>query len=249
MKSLAKNVEERFQSMEDFRKALLGEVVVPAPGLSRAALRRPIGGNTPSPTTTLSPQAQSTTLSSATSEIDDEFQPPKRRTGLVVAIGALAVGAVVALVVLPKQASKEAAAKAAETSLSKPPSPAPPEPKTVTIRFEAQPKGAHVFRKSDDKDLGSVPLQLTLPKDSDAVEYVVRKDGYRELALVADLSTDRTLHVALDKVAAPPPPPQEKPAPPAEAAASKHKPTPAAHRARRTKGPAPDEDGLATPSF
>src|SRR5262249_55962342 len=186
MKSLAKNVEDRFQTMEDFRKALLGEVVVPVPGPSRLP-RRPIAGNTPSPTTTLSPQAQSTPLSSATSRIDDEFQPPKRRTGLVVgAVGALAVGVVVALVVLPKQANKEAAAKAAETSTSKPPTAAPPEPKTVTIRFEAQPKGAHVFRKSDDKDLGVVPLQLTLPKDSDAVEYVVRKDGYRELALVAD---------------------------------------------------------------
>ena len=55
--------------------------------------------------------------------------------------------------------------------------------KTVTIRFEAEPAGAHVFRKKDDKDLGVVPVEIQLAKDAakagpDALAYVLRLPGY-----------------------------------------------------------------------
>ena len=70
--------------------------------------------------------------------------------------------------------------------------------KTVTIRFEADPPGAHVFRKKDNSDLGVVPVELQLAKDAakagpDGLTYVLRLPGYRERLLVADVATDRTL--------------------------------------------------------
>ena len=83
-----------------------------------------------------------------------------------------------------------------------------PVKKTVTIRFEAEPAGAHVFRKKDDKDLGVVPVEIQLAKDAakagpDALAYVLRLPGYKERPLTADVSMDRTFHVSLEKAAAP----------------------------------------------
>jgi len=245
MKSLAKEIDDRFPTMEDFRRALLGEVQVTAPGPSQLPSRRAPSGST---TRTMSSHAQSTTLSSASSEIDEDLHPPRRRTGLIV--GGIAAAAVVgAFVMFGGGLSKHDQAKdQAVRSPAPPPTPAAPEPpKTVTIRFDAQPKGAHVFRKNDDKDLGATPLEVTLPRNNETIEYVVRKDGYKELLWVADLSADRTLQVALDKL---PPPPAERPAPLPAADNGSKKKTPVAHKGpKRPHGPAPDEDGLATPSF
>jgi hypothetical protein len=250
MKSLAKNPDERFQTMEDFRRGLLGEVPVTAPGSRRADGPRPLGSGA-APVQTLSPQSpQSTTLSAASSEIEDELVSPRRRTGLVVgALGAVAVAAVIALVAFPKHGTTEAASPPPVPTPSAPPK-APAAPPTVTIRFEAQPHGVHVFRKSDDKDLGAAPLEVKLPKDSDATEYVLRKSGYKDAALAADLSADHTLHAKLDAVPSPPPEAPAAPTPTADASASKKKSSPARKpTTRKGRGPAPDEDGLATPSF
>jgi hypothetical protein len=113
--------------------------------------------------------------------------------------------------------------------------------KTVTLRFEAEPAGAHVYRKKDDKDMGVVPLEMQVPREtgkpSEATSYVFRLPGYRDVALVAEATTDRTLHVSLDKTAAPPP-----------ANAADKKRGGGARRAVKRKNPV-DEDGLATPSF
>jgi hypothetical protein len=79
---------------------------------------------------------------------------------------------------------------------------------------------------------------------------VFRKDGYKDFPVVADLGADRTLHVSLNKL-----PPPERPAPGPQAASDSSRRRPAAassgsHRGgHRPRGPAPDEDGLATPSF
>ena len=118
-----------------------------------------------------------------------------------------------------------------------------PVKKTVTIRFEAEPAGAHVFRKKDDKDLGVVPVEIQLAKDAakagpDGLAYVLRLPGYKERPLTADVEHRPDLprlareggRVAVD--------PEE------EAAAGGH------HAATRAGARNPvDEDGLATPSF
>jgi eukaryotic-like serine/threonine-protein kinase len=241
MKSLSKEPRDRFQTMEEFRKALVGEVKL-------AAVPRP-GGTRPLSTSTgaqtLPPRA-STTLSSATSEIDEGLAQPARRRRLIAIVGGLAAAVVIGLLVLPKGHPKEelpqAAALPAPVATPPPPSVptlAPPVKKTVTIRFEADPAGSHLIRKKDDQDLGEVPVEVQLPKGGSTSEYLLRLGGYREVALVADPTSDRTLHVSLNKLATPPPTPSD--------AAKKH----ATHHAsagKRPKSPV-DEDGLATPSF
>jgi hypothetical protein len=110
------------------------------------------------------------------------------------------------------------------------------------VRIEASPAGSHVFRKSDGKDMGAAPLDLKMPHNGPATEFLLRRDGYKEYGVTADLSEDNTVHVALEKVEAPAPI-AAKPEP--------EKKKPAGRKGLKHKGGAgvPDEDGLATPSF
>ena len=121
-----------------------------------------------------------------------------------------------------------------------PPNPDPPPslPETVSIRVEAEPAGAHVFRKSDAAggelaDLGPVPYEAKVPRTNETSEYVLRSAGFKERVVSVEASRDQVLHVALERVPAPPRP--TKPAPPRPARPHR----PAVH----------DADGLAVPSF
>ncbi|HEV3030234.1 MAG TPA: hypothetical protein VG319_01255, partial [Polyangia bacterium] len=193
---------------------------------------------------------QSTTLSSATSEIDEEFGPPKKKTGLIIGVGvALAAAAAVAFFALPKSGAE--ASKAPVAALPAPATPpvappAPPAKTTVTVRFEATPAGAHIIRKSDGEDLGAAPLDVKLPQHGPASDYLVRKDGYKPFDVTADLSEDNTVHVALERLEEPSVP-VAKPEPEKKRVSSGG----GAHKGGgKHKGAAvPDEDGLATPSF
>ena len=84
MKSLAKDAGARFQSMEDFRKAIVGEIRVDGarkrPACAGCRTRRAPMAQT------ISPRA-STTLSSASSEIDEGFDIKPKRTKKFVAPG------------------------------------------------------------------------------------------------------------------------------------------------------------------
>jgi hypothetical protein len=256
MKALNKELDDRFPSMEDFRKSLLGEVQITG-GPAKPAAKRPgsIGAATRSlaPAQTISPQAQSTTLSSASSEIDDELTPPKRKTGLIVGLaGGLAAAAVVAFLVLSKSGSSDApkttmpptAAMPAPAAPVAPP--APPAKTTVTVHFEAMPTGAHVIRKSDGRDLGTSPLDVKLPHNGPGTDYVFKKDGYKDFVVTTDLSEDNTVHVSLEKLEAPPAPVPTV----MKTESEKRKPSSGGHKpAKRHGGMVPDEDGLATPSF
>jgi serine/threonine protein kinase len=234
MKSLAKEPRDRFQTMEEFRQALLGELKVAAiPARTGRQASASVG------TQTLSPRA-STTLSSATSEIDGPLSPPARRKRVYAIAGGVAAAVIIGLLVLPKAQPKvEAPPVALPAPAVTPPPPVPPQKKTVTIRFESDPPGAHLIRKKDDHDLGEVPVEIQLPRGGSISQYLFRLDGYRDVALAADPTADRTLHVSLDKVAAPATP----------VAADPSKKHVARHPgAKRPKNPV-DEDGLATPSF
>jgi hypothetical protein len=195
----------------------------------------------------MSPQAQSTTLSSASSEIDDELGAPKKKTGKIVAVvGGLAAAAVA--VVFLTQGKTEEKPKAPVAAMPAPaptPAPSPPAKTTVMVRFEAMPSGTHVFRKTDGKDMGAAPLELKLAQKGGAADYVLRKDGYKELPVTADLRDDNTINVALEKV---PEPVVAKPEP-----ESKKKPSSGRKGGgggkKKGGGLVPDEDGLATPSF
>jgi hypothetical protein len=182
----------------------------------------------------------STTLSSASSEIDDGFEIKPKRTKMFVALGGgAAVLAVIGYLAMGKEKVPPPAPPPVTTTTVAPPTPPPvPVKKSVTIRFEAEPAGAHVFRKKDDKDLGVVPVEIQLAKDAgktgpDALGYVLRLPGYKERPLAADVTSDRTFHVSLEKTPEP--------------VDTKHKTV--SHKGPRKPRNPVDEDGLATPSF
>ena len=244
MKSLAKDPAARFQTMEDYRKAIVGEVKVTVPPASPGGMRRLSNPAANTMAQTVSSRATTSTLSSASSEIEDELALKPKRTKLFVAVGGGAALLAVGFFALSKpKAPPPAPPVATTTTAVKPPPPQPPPApvkKTVTIRFEADPAGAHVFRKKDDKDLGVVPVEIQLAKDAaktgpDGLAYILRLPGYKERPLTADVNTDRTFHVSLEK---------------APAAVDPKKKQPGGHHAvtRPRRNPV-DEDGLATPSF
>ena len=227
--------------MEDFRKAIVGEIKVAMAVSSGKKIRF---SNTQ--VATMSPRA-STTLSSASSEIDESFDlAPRRRRMMFGLLGGGALAAALAYFFVFKDQTPAEVPKpvVATTTTPAPPvtpptPPAPPVKKTVTIRFEADPPGAHVFRKKDNSDMGVVPVELQLAKDAakagpDGVTYVLRLPGYRERLLVADVATDRTFHVSLEKVAGAAAPDKDK-----GHRAGGHRPV------KKNRNPV-DEDGLAT---
>src|SRR4029079_18834088 len=202
MKSLAKDPAARFQSMEDFRKALVGEVKVTAPA-SAGGVKRLSTSAASTMAQTLSARATTSTLSSAWSEIDDELAIKPKRTKLFAAVGGGAALLAVGYFAFVKEKTPPPPPPPVATTttpIKAPPQPpAPPVKKSVTIRFEAEPAGTHVFRKKDDKDLGVVPVEIQLAKCAakmgpDALSYVLRLPGYKERPLTADVNTDRTFH-------------------------------------------------------
>jgi serine/threonine-protein kinase len=97
MRALQKEPRDRFESMEEFRKALVGEVkLAGVPARAGAGRMAPIGG-----TQTMSAKA-STTLSSASSEIDGDLGPARRNWKVPAIIGGVAAVAILAFVVMPK---------------------------------------------------------------------------------------------------------------------------------------------------
>ncbi len=231
MKSLAKEPAERFQSMEEFQKAITGEVKLPMSAVPMGA-----GATQIAPARPTSARA-ATTLSSATSEMDGSAVGPRTRKLAAIA-GAAVVAAVLIVLLIPKkhppapQPTVTAPSAAVETPPAPPP--APEAPAKVTIRFETDPPGAHVIDESDGKDLGKAPFEVQLDKGNDPAKYTLRLAGYRDVPLSAAPTADRTMHVVLDKIAAPAP-----------SAADRRRP--ARHASHRRS--VIDEDGLATPSF
>jgi len=279
MRALAKNPADRFASMEDLRQAMLADAApVPAAGHTRsyASSSRASAGSKSGArpgATLVAPGHAATTLSAAPGEVDGDFAPPKKnRVGLIIAAVVLAGAGAGSYVVLGQKGGKSSgkdgdpAATSQNGGTTEPPGASKPEPpaaalaKTVTIRFEAEPAGTHVFRVTDDKDLGAVPLQLKLPRGGNKPDYVLRHEGYEDRSLTADLTADQTLRATLDKVAPPPVPvPSSTPPEPVKAAdkaePGARKPTPTSSSPKRPHRPASpssshgDEDGLATPTF
>jgi eukaryotic-like serine/threonine-protein kinase len=162
MKALAKSPDDRFQSMDELRAALVSPVELEPIAPKQAASVASRG-------------------------------PRPRGWKVPVVVASLATAASIAYLALP--ASRRHASPPA-------PSVAQPAPRTVTLRFESDPVGAHVF-DAKGNELGQTPLEVPLPRGSAGHDYVLRLAGHREISLDAVPDANRTLHVSLDRLGGP----------------------------------------------
>ena len=234
-RSLAKEPQDRFQSMEEFRAAFAGELEfegLPEPSATV--------GRSPVPAEVRPPEVSERRQSSKRGANDVAARPALRsRMSAVTASVAL-----VALVGLPlTRPSRSSALQNVATPASSPaalatkrPSVASLAPKLVTLRFEAEPAGAHLF---DEKgtDLGETPVEVQLSRGNAAKDYAVRLVGHHDLSLSTTADRDRTLSVSLERLG-----------PPSASNGAGERPVSARRRTKRSDAPI-DEDGLATPSF
>jgi hypothetical protein len=209
--------------------------------------------------------AQSTTFSSAASELDDSLEGIPRRSHRGLLFGGLATLAVVAggvfiarrpapplapiAVPTPAPSSPSAGASAPDRAAVERPAPAT----NVTLRIEAAPRTTHLFRKPGPgvgagvppEDLGQVPVELSLPKIDPPRDYLLRAEGHKDRMVRVDPQHDHGV-LRFDLEPAPALSDKvgekvgdKKPRPP------ERKPAPKPIR----RVPIHDADGLAVPSF
>jgi serine/threonine protein kinase len=208
-RALAKDLDERFINMKAFRDALNGQVDPTATesNRSRGVEAQPAAARPPRRASTGALPPEQTTLSSAVSELDGDLDrlPTKSRRGLIIGVS-MALGVVIVGMLAMRKgrnppARPMAAAPTVAAPVRSPPPPVAPPP--VRIRFESEPDGTHLFRRVDGQsppvDLGPVPLELELPRNGNATEYLLRAEGHKERAISIDLSRDQILHLALER--------------------------------------------------
>jgi serine/threonine-protein kinase len=193
-RALAKDRDERFQSMREFRAAILdpqayaqnapsisshGEVAVAAAGADGFS-RSELGAQSkPVPTTF---------RTAGVGELADDLPVQKSRKGLIAGIvGAVAVAAVAAVFAMGGKAP-EPTATPAVAGTETPEKPA--EPESVTVRFRSEPEGASVVTKLGGEVLGKTPFEHDFTRGTDPLEFVFKREGFADktLSVVPEMS-------------------------------------------------------------
>jgi serine/threonine protein kinase len=267
MRALAKRREDRFQSMEEFRAALLDPEAFAANSPVPVATTGDGSGSLPPAHRPTAVDAQgahkiapmpSTFRHGVGELLDDELAVPRSRKGLVVGVVlAVAVAGAGAFFLMKKSGDDARWAGVEQRAL--PPAPVaavPAAPQKVKISFASDPAGATVVRKDTGEPLGKTPLEVELPLGKRSVTFVLKKDEYepKEMPVVPEQAERFT--VSLVKTAAPPPPSVPTPTPvaakpPAKPVATKPGPKhgPTGKPRHPAAGKPLDEDGVLEPSF
>jgi hypothetical protein len=263
-RALAKDREQRFQSMVDFGAALLdpegyatSAPVIGIPddlsGVARAAspmtrseMREAaqvgfgsgLGGSTPPPPNA---NALPSTFRQGMGEIIDDLTPrsTNRRTAVLLA-AAVVVGIAAIAFTGGRSSTKPIPAPAVE---------APRPPAAVRVNFNSDPDKAMVIRADTGKELGLTPLSIEVPYSDAAVEFVFKKPGFENkvMYIVPNLPSPlfATLHAATP----------EKPAKAESGKTAEPSPAPTRKQMIRrkptgaTKNESMDEDAVLAPSF
>jgi serine/threonine protein kinase len=292
MRALAKQRGERFQTMEEFAEALT-EPERFAENASSYAATQPIptpppvseplgatpagrvdsvvsgrvvfGQATPGPAQGAQSVPMPSTFRHTAGEMvdndDDLYRAVKpRRTGKLLALlGVVAAAGFAAYYYLQPQ-----------TAEKPPPSPAverqpPAQPKKIRLNVKSDPVGASVLRRDTNELLGITPLDIELPAGTTPIEFLFKKEAYRDRVESFMPEESGQIAVALVASAKPENPSAGEPAPAAQAAPPAEA-APAAKAARTAKAsskPAArrrgggtrritrslDEDGVLAPSF
>jgi serine/threonine protein kinase len=256
---LAKDRDQRFQTMADLREALLDperyassapEIGIPEDlsGIARAAApmaRADIEARsalmdaaniiTPPP-----PGGTPSGRGELIENIDNLIRTkPGSRLVLLVGIGSISL----ALFLLLGR-HNEARRPLPTASL-------PLHPATVRVNFNSDPDGAVVVR-ADGKTLGLTPLSIEVSYSDSAVEFQFKKSGYEPKTMYVVPNLPSPLFATLRRADIEPPPSEGAGGATGEAKAA---PTPHTHRAHASASAAPphpakeDEDGVLEPSI
>jgi hypothetical protein len=138
-----------------------------------------------------------------------DHAPKQRRTGWVIALGALAGAGIGAALIVPDLLADKPPPVAVRLVEPAPPPPAPPPPpveptppEMVTLTFVSTPSGAKVFRKGESIALGVTPFDTTLVRGrTTPVRFEL--EGYEVLEVEASLAASDNIAVTLDKLPTP----------------------------------------------
>jgi serine/threonine-protein kinase len=275
MRSLAKNREDRFASMEEFRAAMLDPVkyLAGAPPLPRATAAvtsvdkgavpvmaddqvsgQVVFGAASPEVEPLHSDSSPSTFGHGVGQMVDEgpVVVTKSRKGLVITtvVAALAAGAGGVYFYNNSRQDGAAAERTAEVTPT-PSAPVPPAaPLTTTIKFDSNPPGATVARKDTGKVLGTTPFETSVPSGKEAIQFVFQKAGYDDasMRLIPEgASTVLAATLTAQRVATPEPEPARPVAKnPATRPARPHTSTTKTKRPSRLMN---DEDAVLEPSF
>jgi serine/threonine-protein kinase len=265
LRALAKNRDERFRGMEDFRVAMLdperyalSPSIVPTPGpLSGYGADMGI-----SPTRLMDSKvssevvpAQGVDSDARVGSGDSEDAIPKSHGALLVGIlaAALVAGGVAAFLVVrsgssgPPATVQQAVSKPAPTPVPPPPPQAAPAPPAkVTIKFRSEPLGAAVTRTDNGEQLGVTPFEIEVPQGKSPLAVVFKKPNFKDVSRSIVPQESGVLEATLEAATASAAP---QPTPRAAKSGAKSSAGRSGGARRGKSGRTMDEDGVLAPSF
>jgi serine/threonine-protein kinase len=267
LRALAKNRDERFHGMEDFRVAMMNPEryaaapsIVPTPGPLAGYGAEPsrLSDGKPSGQVLVGDLGASaapmpSTFREAAGSVEGEEAIPKSHGALLAGIlaAALVAGGVAAFLVVRSGSSSQPATvqKAVSTPapapVPPPPQAAPAPPAKVSIKFRSEPVGAAVARKDTGEQLGVTPFEIEVPRGQSSLAVVFKKANFKDVSRSIVPQESGLLDATLEATESPAPIPT-----PRTARSGAKSATGKSGGARRGKsGRAMDEDGVLAPSF
>jgi eukaryotic-like serine/threonine-protein kinase len=235
---LAKEPDERLQTMMDVHAALTGRATPPA-RMTAPTARTPKLPPEPANPTTFTHAAGATVTAGVT--------PSRPRKWPAIVLGAVALGGVTMWLTRGSWMSRpaETAAVAPVAPMAAVISPPPPVAAAkVTAAIASNPPGARVIRDKDGAVIGTTPFRETWPGGEGVTKLRLELEGYRSEAVAVPLDRGVDLSFALRKEAQPPEPRRHKDAKepkraPARAPAAKVPAAPASSPAPAAPKPPP----------
>jgi serine/threonine-protein kinase len=182
LKMLAKNADDRFQTMHEVREALTAEI-------ARAPTYRP--GDTPSPAAQPRQYSSSATTLSAAASVTAGTVPPRNGQRRALRIGAITASVVAALAfgVLRRGPSAPPPKESPVAAVTNAPAPAvpapapvhaatPAAPSTVEVVLDSSPEGASV--DADGIAIGTTPMKWQVAPSGDPRTLTFKLAGYRQ---------------------------------------------------------------------
>jgi serine/threonine-protein kinase len=263
-RAMAKNPDHRFQTMAEFRDAMMDpegyarnapSTGIPAQtdaasshaqrsAMSMSRADRERASQMGVLATGLAPAGTPSTFRETVGEILDEM-PARNSRGKTIAIAlVVAVAGAAGFFVLKANKAKTAAQPAPIT--------APTTPATVRVNFTSDPNGSLVVRADTGKELGETPLSTEIAYSDTAVEFVFKKEGYESKVAFVVPNMPSPLSATLQPVAKAAPKPEPvvavaQPAPTPTAAPANKKPA-----KKKPSGPRMqklDDDAVLEPTF